>query len=175
MFGPVSRGARVSLICSTLIVISWANGGGSSPGTIAGVGRRLFNLIMVCLVGIFFPQCPSRISFFWKGVVSCLPALRFGVSHIVKSGDETLFWKDKWFNGLAPMNVWPEEFRVPRQPNGSVRDLCHLLASAPVVANQDTGPFWVQIRDHVGDLGDEKWWCLMGNGVFSVKFFFITF
>lgn len=119
-----------------------------------------------------FPDCPSRCSFFWKGVLNCLPAFRFGISHIVKDGDKTLFWKDCSLICLALMYVWPEEFRVSRQPNGSVCELSHLLESAPFSDYQDTSLFLDRIRGHNGELGDEKRWCLTGNGVFSVKSFY---
>lgn len=67
-----------------------------------------------------WPKQIGRISFFWKGVLTCLPALRSCFAHEVVTGKKTLFWTDGWLNGITPMNLWPEEFRVSRCPNGTI-------------------------------------------------------
>lgn len=69
-----------------------------------------------------WPYQTGRISFFWKGVLTCLPALRSCVSYEIVTGKETLFWKDGWLNGIAPMSLWPEEFGASRRPNGTVHE-----------------------------------------------------
>lgn len=74
-----------------------------------------------------FRLLKGRISFFWSGVSRCLPAFRGCVSVQVKCGAESLFWKDRWFNGLVPMYIWPDEFCASHLPNGTVRDLAFLL------------------------------------------------
>lgn len=78
-----------------------------------------------------FPRQTGRISFFWKGVLNSLPAFRGCVHHEVVAGTETFFWKDNWFNGRAPMFIWPEEFKDSEAPNGTVYDLRFLLGRAP--------------------------------------------
>lgn len=47
------------------------------------------------------------------------------------TGAETLFWKNRWLNGRAPMLIWPEEFSASHQQNDTVRDMIHMLSEAP--------------------------------------------
>lgn len=103
-----------------------------------------------------FPRYSGRISFFWKGVTSCLPVLSSCVSHGINLGTETLFWKDRWLNGRAPMFIWPEEFRRTPYPNGSIRNLEFLLIEVPFSENEDVISFRDRVRAHVGDFGDKK-------------------
>lgn len=84
-----------------------------------------------------FPRQSGRVSFFWKGVLSCLPALRGCVLHGVNSGTETIFWKDRWVGGRAPMYMWPEEFSRTQAPNGMISELSSLLDLAPYSTNPD--------------------------------------
>lgn len=48
------------------------------------------------------PLQTGRVSFFWKGVHNCLPALRNCLVKEPQNGLETLFWKDNWIIGWAP-------------------------------------------------------------------------
>lgn len=45
----------------------------------------------------------GRISFFLKGVLSCLSAMRHCLEIEINSGKDTLFWRDRWHYGRAPM------------------------------------------------------------------------
>lgn len=90
-----------------------------------------------------FPRGRGRISFFWKGVLSVLPALRCGVSSVINSGTETYFWKDRWLSGRAPMNVWHDLFRSSNQKEAVFSELVHLLESHPFCGEADI----VQIVD----------------------------
>lgn len=74
-----------------------------------------------------WPNQSGRISFFWRGVLSCLPALRSCFSNEVITGKETFFWKDYWIIGIALMYLWPAEFRASSCPNGTIHELIHLL------------------------------------------------
>ncbi|XP_039127495.1 uncharacterized protein LOC120263599 [Dioscorea cayenensis subsp. rotundata] len=106
------------------------------------------------------------------GVSRCLPAFRGCVLVQVNSGYESLLWKDRWFNGLAPINIWPEEFLVSTMPHGTVRELALLLERLSFVNEPEV----VQIRSrlNVVSMGysDLKVWGLMANGAFSVKSFY---
>lgn len=66
------------------------------------------------------PTLSGRISYFWKGVLSCLPAFRGCVLHEIKTGKETLFWKDCWLDGREPMYLWSDDFRGSLHPNDTV-------------------------------------------------------
>ncbi|XP_039123641.1 uncharacterized protein LOC120260266 [Dioscorea cayenensis subsp. rotundata] len=119
-----------------------------------------------------FPRLSGRVSFFWKGVLSCLPALRGCVLQGVSSGMETLFWKYRWINGCAPMFLWPEEFSRTTAPNGTVREMLTVCGQAPFSANLDIQNTLSRIQGLDGSGGDRKWWRLTGNGTFSVKSFY---
>lgn len=84
-----------------------------------------------------FPRYLGRISYFWKRVLNCLPALRSCVAHCILSRTETLFGKDQWLNGWAPMYIWPEEFKKTLNPNGSIHDLEFLCSEEPFMENKD--------------------------------------
>ncbi|XP_039146846.1 uncharacterized protein LOC120284108 [Dioscorea cayenensis subsp. rotundata] len=90
----------------------------------------------------------------------------------VKSGADSLFWKDRWFNGLAPMHIWLESFLLSRIPNGTVRELAPLLASPSF----DSDPLLLQLLYRLcladGSDQDSKVWSLTANGIFSVKSFY---
>lgn len=73
-----------------------------------GANVICFNYGLVCWN--MFPRLAGRISFFWKGVSSCLPTFKGCILHNISFGNETLFWKDRWLNGIVPMHQWPEEF-----------------------------------------------------------------
>lgn len=59
------------------------------------------------------------------------------VSVNVKSGSESLFWKDRWLNALAPMNIWPNEFLASSFPHGTMRELSLLLQRPPFMNDPD--------------------------------------
>ncbi|XP_039130345.1 uncharacterized mitochondrial protein AtMg00310-like [Dioscorea cayenensis subsp. rotundata] len=119
-----------------------------------------------------FPRLTSRISFFWKGVLNCLPAFRSCIAHNVQSGWETLFWKDQWLDGRAPRFLWQDRFASCLHPNGSIRELSALLEQPPFVCS----PLLNLIRDTLrapnSSAPDKKIWRLTGNGAFSVKSFY---
>ncbi|XP_039123372.1 uncharacterized protein LOC120259989 [Dioscorea cayenensis subsp. rotundata] len=119
-----------------------------------------------------WPIQSGRVSFFWKGVLTCLPALRNCISHEVSSGKDTLFWKDGWLNGIAPMNLWPEEFYTCRRPNGTIHELGHLLDEVPCIDNDLIDQVRAKVRRPDNLLGDKKKWRLTGNEIFSVKTFY---
>lgn len=50
------------------------------------------------------------------------------VTNIVKDGNTTLFWLDKWADSHAMhVNIWLEDFSRTAHPFGIVRDLAQLL------------------------------------------------
>lgn len=111
-----------------------------------------------------YPRYSGRISFFWKGVLNCLPALRNCVNHGINSGMETLFWKDNWLNRRAPMFIWQEEFSRTLHPNGSIFDLSFLLYETPFAENADVISFRNSSRATGRVHGDSKGWRLTGMG-----------
>lgn len=113
-----------------------------------------------------------RISFFWNGVLNCLPALRRGTLAKVITSEETLFWHDWWLDGTAPKFLWPEEFGTSYCPSGTVRDLAYLLKRTPFVDNPGVGPIKDLLRIASGTVGDHKQWGLTRNVAFSVKSFY---
>lgn len=117
------------------------------------------------------PNLSSRISSFWKGASTCLPALRGCIVHCINACEKTLL-KDRWFNGVAPMNLWPEEFRNSSSPNDTVRELSYLLEDVPFSANPDSGRLRDRVRDSREECDNIKCWKLTGNGIFSVKSFY---
>ncbi|XP_039123614.1 uncharacterized protein LOC120260240 [Dioscorea cayenensis subsp. rotundata] len=114
----------------------------------------------------------GRVSFFWSGVSSCLPAFRGCVSVQVKSGSESLFWKDRWLNGLALMNIWPNDFLVSTRPHGTVRELAMLLERPPFVSDPDVMHILSCLNLESRRDCDRKVWGLTANGSFSVKSFY---
>lgn len=119
-----------------------------------------------------FPRQSGRISFFWKGVLSCLPAFRGCVQHEVNSGTETLFWKDRWLAGSAPMYIWPEEFLTTPNPNGTIRDFLALLHQHPFSEDRECRTLGERLQMSVDVRLDNKRWKLTGKGAFSVKSFY---
>lgn len=108
----------------------------------------------------------ERISFFWKGVSSCLPTLRGCILQGINIEDDMLFWKDRWLNGRVPMFLWLEELKNSQHPNGIVQDLILLLEEAAFTENGDILLFKDCLRSSKGATGDKKWWMLTGNGAF---------
>lgn len=105
---------------------------------------------------MMWPRQTGRISFFWKGVLSCLPALRGCFSYEVITGKETFFWKDGWLGGCASMNWWPEEFHASHYPNGTVHELIHLLDERPFVSNEFISQIRARMRNVDHSLVDKK-------------------
>lgn len=119
-----------------------------------------------------FPRRLSRSSFFWKGVISCVLALRACISHEIRSGRETFFWKDPWLNGVAPRYIWPESYGNSRQQNGTVLDCAHMLTTATYLEYAGIQCYADRLnRDSEGEM-DVKTWKLTKNGDFSVKSFY---
>lgn len=77
---------------------------------------------------------------------------------------EPLFWKDRWLNGRAPMYLWPEKCRRNHFSNGTVRELCSLLAEAPFSEDMDVLPF----RDHLR-APYENWGIKNGGGLLEME------
>lgn len=90
----------------------------------------------------------------------------------VSSGSEALFWKDRWFKGLAPMHIWPEEFHDSSRPNGTVRELAYLLRRPPFANDPEAMQFLSSINLANESDKDMKTWSLTANGAFSVKSFY---
>lgn len=114
----------------------------------------------------------ENLFFFWRGVLSGLPALRSCVSHKVITGTDTLFWKDYWMMGNAPRYLWPSEFRASSCPNGTIHDLIHLLEEPPFSDIDVVGPAMAGGLPRASKERDKKWWRLTGNGLFFVKSFY---
>lgn len=81
-------------------------------------------------------------SFYWGGFFCCLSALKGCTEQIVQDGSRSLFWKDKWLNGRAPMNIWPDSFTETDNPNGTVRELIHRLEFASFREDLEVGHFF---------------------------------
>lgn len=101
-------------------------GSGSNWG---GVQVLKFNYINP--IGVLSRRPRGRVSYFWSGESNCLSAFRACVTVEIHSGADSFFWKDRWLNGLAPMNIWPDEFLETARPNGTVRELVSLLSRSP--------------------------------------------
>lgn len=101
-----------------------------------------------------------------------LPALRRCILHDVHSGSETLFWKDRWLNGRAPLNLRPKDFCNCLCPNGLVKDLYALLYDEPFADDPDVIGVRNQLQYPTTVAGDTKRWFLTSNGIFSVKSFY---
>lgn len=97
-----------------------------------------------------------------------LPPMRCCIDSVVNSGTETLFWKDRWCMGRAPMYIWPELFSLSARQNATFNELGHLLEEQPFCEE-----YIIQTREKWRSNGTEekdiKRWSLIGNGVFSVK------
>lgn len=104
-----------------------------------------------------FPRQSGRVSFFWKGVMSSLPALRGCILQGVNTRMETPFWKDHWVNGCAPMFLCLEEFRRSQAPNGTIRELLSLFDQVPFSANSDIRTLNARLRGQLRTWG-------IGNG-----------
>ncbi|XP_039129107.1 uncharacterized protein LOC120265301 [Dioscorea cayenensis subsp. rotundata] len=119
-----------------------------------------------------WPYQTGRISFFWKGVLSCLPALRSCFSHKILTSKDTLFWHDGWINGVAPRNLWPIEYGASIHPTGTVHELRHLLVVPPFSDNEVVRLTCTDVQTSDNHLKDIKSWRLNGNGTFTVKSFY---
>lgn len=93
------------------------------------------------------------------------------VSHVLNSGTETLFWKDGWLNGRAPMYYWPNDFMCSCCFNGTVRELEYLLAESPFIEVEGVLPIRDRVRVSTMDSGDKKGWRLTSNGTFFGQVF----
>lgn len=83
----------------------------------------------------------GRDSFFWSGIFSYLPALRECTEQIFRDSSRSLFCKDNWLFGQAPMNVWPDTFLESANPNGTIKDLIQCLERAPFREELDVERF----------------------------------
>lgn len=90
----------------------------------------------------------------------------------VSTGEETLFWYDRWLEGKVSMYLWPEEFAESQQKNGPVQDLTYLLESSPFVDNLAIAQLRDQLKNPSGNLCDQKRWLFTGNGSFLVMSFY---
>lgn len=116
-----------------------------------------------------FPRRIGRMSFIWRGVISCVPVLRACISHEIRTGQKTLFWKDPWLNGITPRYIWPELFCNSPHQNASVCDLAHLLTTRPFTEWAEGYSSRVMLRNSGEGIRDTKSWNLTRNGTFSVK------
>lgn len=98
---------------------------------IVGALSKVIRFNYAMLSWDLFPMQSGCISYFWRGVIGYIPALRARISHEVRFRLETLFWKDPWLNGIAPMHIWPEILWNSLQQNGFVHELAHLLSVTP--------------------------------------------
>lgn len=119
-----------------------------------------------------FKRHTGRISFFWRSVINCLPAFRKCVSHKINLGTETLFWKDNWIEGRAPMYLWPEDFQASCASNSIVSELANVLERLSFSTFPDLRPLRDQLHSSSRLVRDQKRWCLTGNSIFSVKSFY---
>ncbi|XP_039137393.1 uncharacterized protein LOC120274920 [Dioscorea cayenensis subsp. rotundata] len=133
-----------------------------------GVVLISYSSITVLFRWNMFPRQTGRISYFWKGVLSCLPAFRGYVLHEVSSGTETLLWKDSWFAGRAPMFIWPEEFKRASEPNGTVCEMGYLLNQASFSGEEDSRYYRARLTDFDGAAGDRKRWRLKSFYTFLI-------
>lgn len=92
--------------------------------------------------------------------------------HSINYGEKTLFWKGRWFNEVAPMNLWLKEFRSYNLPNGIVWELSSLLEEVPFSANSDSLLLRECLQATRDEIEDMKYWMLIENGIFIVKSFY---
>lgn len=112
-------------------------------------------------------------SFFWNDIFSYLLALEGCTEQIVRDNSRSLFWKDNWLNGRAPMNIWPDTFLETANPNGTVKELIHWLERASFQEELEVESF-LEDYNRLAGLQEEgmKWWRLSPNGLFTVKSFY---
>lgn len=114
---------------------------------------------------------PTWKSFFWNGLLWCLPAFPANIIPIVRDGATTLFWYDKWEDNWAPKDLWPEHFKALHSHDGTLKDL-HLLVRAEwFTADQNFGEIISWLTSLQGP-SDAKCWSLTPNGCVSVKSFY---
>lgn len=111
----------------------------------------------------------GRYSFLWSGFLSCRSALKNCITHTIQNGSSTSFWKDRWFDRQAPMNLWPEFFVESPWPDGSVKDLSSLLVELPYNRELEASDYLQKITTTVVGSCDKFGWPFSLNGVFSVK------
>ncbi|XP_039120313.1 uncharacterized protein LOC120256691 [Dioscorea cayenensis subsp. rotundata] len=114
----------------------------------------------------------GRVSFFWSGVLKGFSAFNGCVTVKVCSGMESLFWKDRWLNGRAPMHLWPNEFSACSMQNATMFDLRHLLNRQPFSSDHEFVLFLANRNFPFGPRKDLKLWSLTVNRSFSVKSFY---
>lgn len=119
-----------------------------------------------------YPPNMNRVSFFWKGVLSYLPAFHSCIRSDIWSGSESLFRKDRWLCGRAPMNLWPELFSNSNDQNAMFKDLEHWLGELPFCFDEKIISFQGERMTGSREERDAKWWTLNNNGLFSVKSFY---
>ncbi|XP_039123610.1 cysteine-rich receptor-like protein kinase 25 [Dioscorea cayenensis subsp. rotundata] len=82
---------------------------------------------------------------------------------------ETLFWKDHWFNGLAPMQLWPNAFLNTLRQDDTVFELAHLLNCPPFTDDPAATQLHDKLQFASGSDKDNRFWSLTANGCFSNK------
>lgn len=63
-------------------------------------------------------------------------------------------------------------FNASQQPQGTKRELAHLLTMHPLMLDQDANEYYSRLLTHTIKDRDLKWWCLTLNGRFSIKSFY---
>lgn len=72
--------------------------------------------------GSLFHIPPRNKSFFWACITPLLPSFRSCISKIVKNGANSLLWYDKWLDGRALKDIWPDLYNECTIPWTSVRN-----------------------------------------------------
>lgn len=104
--------------------------------------------------------------------MTCLLACRSCFTHKVVTEKDTLFWKDGWLDGCAPMNLWPDIFRASHYPNGTIHELIPYLDEPPFIGNMLINQIRASMHPHDSRAADRKRWICCENGLFSVKSFY---
>ncbi|XP_039122026.1 uncharacterized protein LOC120258641 [Dioscorea cayenensis subsp. rotundata] len=144
----------------------------SIGGRLMLVNSVLFALPTTYWMSIFRLPSWGEGVFLLEGSIDGLPALRCCFKREIYSSAETLFWKDRWLNGRAPMFVWQDIFNSCTQQNASFNELESLLDEQPFCEDVDVADIQEQRRTRRHDENNKKRWSLNGNGQFTVKSFY---
>lgn len=122
-----------------------------------------------------------RCSHFWKGILSIKHIVALGINRIVGSGQDTLFWLDRWHGDCALYSQYPNLFQITTDPFFKVHEafLYNDPHNSIQFTRQLTGTLleeWHQLISHcfnppiltVNTHPDRILWRWQSSGFFSV-------
>lgn len=86
-------------------------------------------------------------------MVTTLTTFHACIRSAIRDGSSALFWFERWLDGKAPKDVWPDPFIVG---SGCLADMQSLRSRVPLFSS---------------DPEDQKVWIPETNGIFWVKSF----